>query len=118
MASKYLTIKEANQLISYIKQFTPVVTGNLKSSVQFIRHTNDGFEVGVGISKTSMAGANPAKYAVYVNYGHEWNPRSKKLAQDYHFVEKAIEVWSKYLKRSIDLSPSSVLGEVEEDEDE
>ena len=89
-------------MVSCIKQFTPVVTGNLKSSVQLVRMTSDGFIVGVGIKKTGMAGANPALYAAYVNYGYRNNPKSKKLKQDYMFVEKAISAqWSKYVNRAI-----------------
>lgn len=100
--SKYLSEREAMEMVSCIKQFTPVVTGNLKSSVQFVRMTHDGFIVGVGIKKTGMAGANPALYAAYVNYGYRNNPKSKKLKRDYMFVEKAINSqWGQYINRVI-----------------
>lgn len=100
--SKYLTKIEAMQMVSCIQQFTPVVTGNLKSSVQLVRMTSDGFIVAVGIKKTGMAGANPALYAAYVNYGYRNNPKSKKLRRDYMFVEKAIKKqWGQYIDRVI-----------------
>ena len=97
-----MTEKEANQMVSCIKQFTPVLTGNLKSSVQLVRMTNDGFIVAVGIKKTGMAGANPALYATYVNYGYKNNPKSRKLRKDYMFVEKAISrQWGQYINRVV-----------------
>lgn len=89
-------------MVSCIQQFTPVVTGNLKSSVQLVRMTSDGFIVAVGIKKTGMAGANPALYAAYVNYGYRKNPKSRKLRRDYMFVEKAIKKqWGQYIDRVI-----------------
>lgn len=100
--SKYLTKKEAMQMVSCIQQFTPVVTGNLKSSVQLVRMTDDGFVVAVGIKKTGMAGANPASYAAFVNYGYKTHPKSKKLKRDYKFVENAIKKqWGQYINRVI-----------------
>ena len=100
--SKYLTEQDARRLVSVIKQYTPVVTGNLKSSVQFIRMTDDGFVVGVGIKKTGMAGSSPANYASFVNYGYLKHPKSKKLKRDYRFVERAVAQWGLEVKRTID----------------
>lgn len=100
--SKYLTEMEARSLISCIKQHTPVVTGNLKASIQFVRMTTDGFVVAVGIKKTGMSGASPSAYASFVNYGHEIYPKSKKLRRDYKFVEHGIQQWADEIKRTVD----------------
>ena len=72
------------------------MTGNLKSSIQMVEVRPNGFVVVVGGRISGMAGTSPSKYASYVNYGYEINPKSSKLRRDYKFVEKACIEWGKF----------------------